>query len=190
MKYLISDINEFNDDEIKSFVAHIKEPKLAKIRLMSEKRYKQSIIGEILLSRLLKSVDIAYSDVEIEYNENGKPFIVNYPMYYNISHDYDKVICAINDSPIGVDILKNRTLKKGFWSAFCCKEEIKYFKNHSLIELFTLKEAYIKCIGLQINKIKEFSVVNKGKIILENGYKYESFINDDYYISICIKEEY
>ncbi len=185
MKYIIKKINEFSIDEIKSFVKKIPLTKLERLSKMNDLSFKQSVIGEILLSKLLFEENIDYEKIIVKYNENGKPYISNYPIYYNIYHDKEYVICAINTGPIGIDILKMDDVKKNIAKSFCSEEELAYIKNKYLFyQVFTLKEAYLKLFGKKINDIKSLNIIHNNKIKLNVIHK-TLVVDKNYIVSIC-----
>ena len=48
---------------------------------------------------------------EFNYNEYGKPFLKDFPdIYFSMSHCAGRVVCAVSDSPVGVDIQDHRKL--------------------------------------------------------------------------------
>ena len=184
MKYLICNINKYNGIDFKNFVNEINVVKRDRLCKMNDEAYKQSIIGEILLAKLLKEENIDYRNIIVNYNENGKPYISNYPIYYNISHHKDYVICAINNGPIGVDILRMDDIDKNKAKTFCTEDEYNYIKNKKqFYQIFTLKEAYLKLFGKKINDIKNLNIIYENKIKLTVINK--SFTNNNYMISIC-----
>ena len=186
MKYLIKKIDEFNTNDLKNIVDKIPLVKLKRISKMNGIFLKQSIVGEILLSKLLEDEHIDYAKIKIRYNENGKPYISNYQMYYNIAHDNDYVICAINTTgPIGVDILRMDDININIAKSFCNKEELKYINNkYQFYKVFTLKEAYLKLFGKKINDIKELNIIQDNKIKL-NVINKSFVIDNNYMVSIC-----
>ena len=184
MKCLVEDINNFSDLDINSFIDRIPLTKKERIKNLDYQKYKQSVVGEILLSRLLQEQNINYDNIIVKYNENGKPFISNYPIYYNISHDEDLAVCVISDGMIGVDIMKMKDTKKSTAKAFCTKEEFNYITDkYKFYQIFTLKEAYLKLFGKKINDIKELNIVSNNQIKLNVIYKVMK--HNDYLISIC-----
>ena len=184
MKCLVDDINNYSDLDINSFIDHIPYIKRERIKNFNYQTYKQSIVGEILLSKLLQEQNINYDNIIVKYNENGKPFISNYPIYYNISHDHDLVVCVISDGMIGVDIMKMHDTKKSMAKAFCTEEELNYITDkYKFYQIFTLKEAYLKLFGKKINDIKELNIVSNNQIKLNVIYR--TMKHDDYLISVC-----
>ncbi len=184
MRYLIENINNYNLDDLMSFAKKIKKEKKDCLSKMNTKSYKQSVVGEILLARLLKEININYEDINIQYNENGKPFITNYNIYYNISHHEDLVICVVSTYMIGVDILKMNDVKKSVCKSFTSIDEYNYITSkYKFYEIYTLKEAYIKLFGKKINDIKTLNIVYDNHIRINVVYKTMKY--NDYLISMC-----
>lgn len=156
---------------------------------------KRSILGEILLIKLLKEIDIDYNELTIKKNKYGKPYIINNKFYYNISHSHDYVICAISNKKIGIDIEKIRPVNKRIATQFSTNNELKYineYNNNQLVykrffTIFTLKEAYFKCIGTNLNNIKklEFNLNASSIISNKKNYKFNTKIINNYVIAIC-----
>jgi len=184
MRYLIENINDYNLDYLKSFAKKINKEKKDRLYKMNIKSFKQSVVGEILLAKLLKEIDINYKNINIRYNENGKPFITNYNIYYSISHHEDLVICVINSNIIGIDILKMNDVKKSVCKSFTSIDEYNYITNkYKFYKIYTLKEAYIKLFGKKINDIKSLNIVYDNHIVINVIYK--TFKYNDYLISMC-----
>jgi 4'-phosphopantetheinyl transferase len=178
MKYLLKSINDFSDFEIIEFTKKIKKAKYEKIIKKNMELFKESIVGEMLLCELLQKENIDYDNVQIKYNENGKPFITNYSIHYNISHDNGMVICAINELPIGVDIIKIKKRNINVAKMFCNDNELNCIKNlEDFHKVFANKEAYLKLRGLKINNVNNIEIDDKCE--------FECFVEDEYIISIC-----
>jgi len=184
MRCLVEDINKFSDLDINSFIERIPLIKKERLMNMDYPSFKQSVIGEILLSRLLQEQNINYDNIIVKYNENGKPFISNYPIYYSISHHDDLVICAVSEYMVGVDIKKMIDIKKSDAKTFCTDIEYKYITDkYKYYQIYTLKRAYLKLFGKKINDIKELNIVSNNQIKLNVIYKVMK--HDDYLLSIC-----
>lgn len=139
-------------------------------------------------------------DIKIEKGENGKPYASNFSkLYFNLSHSQNLVICVISKKQVGVDVefIKEYTVSEKLKSFFSNLEwkYIQSFENkaHPFYELWTLKESYLKYLGVGLKKsLKSFeivlnnkahSVIEKGKImpIFLQSFEFESL----YRVSIC-----
>lgn len=114
------------------------------------------LLGEQLLAYgLLLEKGLVYNNESVIKNEWGKPSLKNYPgIQYNISHSENYAACIISDTySVGIDVEKVRNFSTYAAKRVCSHEELNeiYSKNDSNREFFrywTLKESYIKAIGV------------------------------------------
>lgn len=133
-----------------------------------------------LLEIALKEEGI--TSYKILKSKNGKPYLENSNIFYNISHKNKMVGLIISNSEVGLDIeyidtesIKSQSTLKYFFTE---KERESITNNEELLTLWTKKESYIKlnggmlrdAIGLDINNINVI---------------YDTFKLDDYIITIC-----
>lgn len=65
----------------------------------------QNAKAYLLLCRGLREQYGIIARPRFGYDENGKPFLTDYPqIHFNLSHCRKGVICVIDDSPVGCDI--------------------------------------------------------------------------------------
>ena len=199
MKYLIRNINNYKIDEIETFYDYIYETKKNRIsKYKNEIVRTRSIIGEIILSELLSKEKIDYKTLKFQTNEYGKPYIEGKNIYYNISHSHDYVIVAISNKEIGIDIEKIRKNPTSIINQIATDNEKAYIladsenTNKRLFEIFTLKEAYFKMLGKNLNNILNIEFSIKGNsIICTDPNIHSEFITDipGYVISFCEKKD-
>ena len=142
--------------------------------------YSFSKTSKELLEIALKEEGI--TSYKILKSKNGKPYIDNSNIFYNISHKNKMVGLIISDSEVGLDIeyvdtenIKRKSTLKYFFTE---KERESITNNEELLTLWTKKESYIKlnggmlrdAIGLDINNINVI---------------YDTFKLDNYIITIC-----
>ena len=142
--------------------------------------YSFSKTSKELLEIALKEEKI--TSYKISESINGKPYIDNSNIFYNISHKNKMVGLIISDSEVGLDIeyvdtenIKRKYTLKYFFTE---KERESITNNEELLTLWTKKESYIKlnggmlrdAIGLDINNINVI---------------YDTFKLDNYIITIC-----
>lgn len=142
--------------------------------------YSFSKTSKELLEIALKEEGI--TSYKISKSINGKPYIDNSNIFYNISHKNKMVGLIISNSEVGLDIeyidtenIKRESTLKYFFTE---KERESITNNEELLTLWTKKESYIKlnggmlrdAIGLDINNINVI---------------YDTFKLDNYIITIC-----
>lgn len=142
--------------------------------------YSFSKTSKELLEIALKEEKI--TSYKISESINGKPYIDNSNIFYNISHKNKMVGLIISNSEVGLDIeyvdtenIKRKSTLKYFFTE---KERESITNNEELLTLWTKKESYIKlnggmlrdAIGLDINNINVI---------------YDTFKLDNYIITIC-----
>lgn len=104
-----------------------------------------------LLSGLQEPIPISYT-----YGAKGKPYFQNVPLFFNLSHSEDYVVCVVSEHEVGVDIQKQKPLnaerisnrffherEKAFLAGFSDEEE----RSEWFYRLWTRKEAYGKMTG-------------------------------------------
>lgn len=142
--------------------------------------YSFSKTSKELLEIALKEEGI--TSYKISKSINGKPYIDNSNIFYNISHKNKMAGLIISNSEVGLDIeyidtenIKRESTLKYFFTE---KERESITNNEELLTLWTKKESYIKlnggmlrdAIGLDINNINVI---------------YDTFKLDNYIITIC-----
>lgn len=114
----------------------------------------QSLAGYIMLYRAFDELDYE-KPIKITFNQHGKPMCDK--CFFSISHSEDRVICAVSDKPIGVDIQKIKRVKQRNEYKFFNKQECDYVNQETdgvsqrYIEVFSKKEAAIKMLGLSMS---------------------------------------
>lgn len=146
---------------------------------------KQSLGAGYLINHILKLHNINPCDIRI--NEFGKPYVDG--LYFNVSHSYEYVICAVGNVNLGCDIEQNRSCNIKLADRFFNPKEIEYLnksnnKNLDFIRIWTAKESYVKMIGKGLNiPLKSFYYdINDNKI--EHYYISHHYYNN-YTISVC-----
>ena len=143
-------------------------------RLFIEK----NISSEELLRKILEKYHIEY---DIFYNEYGKPYIKNNPIYFNISHSKEYIVCAVSDSEIGVDI-EHLTYNAATAKRICTEDELKLVKNaHDFTKIWVKKEAYIKMIGIGL----EYGMKNVDTTKIDT---IDLYYYNDFFIGISYKK--
>lgn len=142
--------------------------------------YSFSKTSKELLEIALKEEGI--TSYKISKSINGKPYIDNSNIFYNISHKNKMVGLIISDSEVGLDIeyidtenIKRESTLKYFFTE---KERESITTNEDLLTLWTKKESYIKLNGGMLRDAIGLDINNTNVI-------YDTFKLDNYIITIC-----
>ena len=90
---------------------------------------------------------------EIAVTERGKPYFLESPWHFSISHTKHHVFCALSRNPIGIDAEEqDRDIKLGLADKILSAMERQQYeaaeeKRLALLTFWVLKEANAKCTG-------------------------------------------
>lgn len=166
---------------------------------------KRCICAEAIMRYyLIKNLGINNSDIEIEYNDYGKPFLKNIQLYFNLSHSNKWVVCGLSNNEIGVDVEKIDKINIDIAKSLFCEAEYDYIKSGKeherckrFIQIWTLKESYIKYIGKGLTiPLNSFCIKNNDDYITVESDKNKERIflkqvefSNDYYLAECSRDE-
>ena len=197
MEYIIKNISSFSKKSIYHFYDRIPIVKKNKItKLKSYETKIKSIIGELLLCKLLTNNNINYNNIEYYINSYGKPYLKNKNLFFNISHSFDYIVTIISNYEIGIDIEKIRETPLSVINQFATEKEKKYIlsaKNDiekRIFQIYTLKESYFKMLGTNLDHILEVEfIIDNNKVHCSDKNVKAGFINDKkgYIIAYCEK---
>ncbi len=142
--------------------------------------YSFSKTSKELLEIALKEEGI--TSYKILKTKNGKPYLENSNIFYNISHKNKMVGLIISNSEVGLDIeyidtenIKRESTLKYFFTE---KERESITNNEELLTLWTKKESYIKLNGGMLRDAIGLDINNTNVI-------FDTFKLDNYIITIC-----
>lgn len=175
MKWYKYDIRDLTDDEYNKWYSLInmdKQRRVDRFRFVDDK--KRTVTGEMLARKAIAEwCGVAPESITFGIKEHGKPYAKDLSIEFNISHSGDMVVCAVNDTPVGIDIEQIRPIDLSVAKRICTNEELLYLFNHAPIEqdftyttdtetlirffeLWTAKEASGKGIGDGISLISAY----------------------------------
>ena len=115
----------------------------------------QMLTGEQLLSGIPAPLPL-----EIGYGNKGKPYIMNLPWHYNLSHSGEYVALAMSGASVGIDIQRKGAYSHSMVKRFFSPQEAEAFEGLSrcgipeaedaedlFYTLWCRKEAYGKLMG-------------------------------------------
>ena len=86
----------------------------------------KNISSKELLTKILEKENAA--NIEIVYNEHGKPYLKNNELYFNLSHDRNMTVLVTSNKEIGVD-LEYLTYKPSVVNKYFTPREQEIIKN-------------------------------------------------------------
>ncbi len=141
---------------------------------------KNCILGDYALRRLVSSeTGCAIEKVRLSSEGNGRPFVL-YPsgtgLFCSVSHSANMVVAAVSSVPVGIDIEQIKVNDIDVTSQVCNERELLYLSKHAsdpaaFYRIWTVKEAYLKCIGTGITDISDLKNVDSFE--LPQGYTAE-----------------
>ncbi|WP_050607294.1 4'-phosphopantetheinyl transferase family protein [Clostridium niameyense] len=164
----------------------------------------RSLTGKVISKMLLSQyIGIKYSEIDIKIGTFGKPSLFiganKDNIHYNISHSGEFVVLTFTKLEcIGIDIELIRNIDNFEEVALSCytKEECnEIIKNRDykiFFKYWTAKEAYVKALGLGLNKdfksfsIRENKIIEKGQI-LPRWKIFKLKVHDQYSAHIVVK---
>ena len=162
------------------------------LKLIPEQKIICITLEEVL--HYLEQSSQAPLPLEYTYGENGKPYLKNYPYYFNLSHSGKYIFCVISESEVGVDIqqtkplINNRIAERFFTEAE--KRQLEECtspqeKERLFYRFWTEKEAYGKLTGEGIASVLAMS---QNKTMEKNGefpVIFEEIELADYQLAVC-----
>ena len=174
MKWYKFDISNLTAADYEKWYALMSKDKQVRVdRFRFENDRKRTVAGEMLARKAIAEwCGISAESIVFEKTKTGKPYAIDLSVEFNISHSGDMVVCAVDDKPVGIDIEKIRPIDLTVAKRICTDEELLYLFGHTpteqdftyttdakmltrLFELWTSKEAYGKCTGAGISKIRK-----------------------------------
>ncbi|MBL4743752.1 MAG: 4'-phosphopantetheinyl transferase superfamily protein [Cycloclasticus sp.] len=131
----------------------------AKVERLRAKEHRQFGLSMRMQLRLLLSryIGVQPSDIAFSEGEFGKPYLINPPLFFNVSHTGSKALVAISFiEEIGVDIEQFKVLdnREGIVKRHFTGEEKQAWltiseteRKQVFFDIWTRKEAFIKATG-------------------------------------------
>jgi 4'-phosphopantetheinyl transferase len=189
MEILFTEISEDETVETMNLLNFVSEEKQSKL-----KRYsfpvdrKLSLYAEILVRpQAMHLLKLNNDEIVFGMNEYSKPVLSGHPSFhFNISHTRNAIAVAFSNDEVGVDIEKIKSPDFQISKRFFTSSEHDYIFSHknpnrAFYEIWTKKEAYIKCLGMGLAQpLKSFDVLDDKTI--------KTMYLGEYIISICCNE--
>jgi len=115
----------------------------------------RTLYGELIVRHVLRhQFSLKNEEIEILKSDEGKPYVKDFPIHFNISHAGDFVVCAFSDQEVGIDIEEIKAVDLEIAKRFFCQCEYEDLFAQKItnrldyfFSLWTLKESYMKWLG-------------------------------------------
>jgi phosphopantetheinyl transferase len=145
MKIYISGIEPFLDLNGLKNVTEERQNRISKMIRPRDKA--RSLVSGLLLRSFCGLIN----ENQLMYGKNGKPYLRDGSVYFNLSHSGEYVVLAVSDREVGVDIEKIKPYPKKVATRFFTQKEQAWLESESTDENFfriwTGKESVMKAAG-------------------------------------------
>ncbi len=172
-----------------SFLPSLPKERAEKICRLKMQKDKMNCAGAyILLKYALKQKGI--ENFEICIGQNGKPYLKDIPLFFNLSHTDCGFICAVSQSEIGADIQSIKEPSDSLLKRVCSEKELQKVKNSEnpsieFTRLWTLKEAAIKKNAGVLADYAKYEFSEEETYFYKYGARFVSFEMNSFIISLC-----
>jgi len=192
--------HECDNEALMDFVGSEKKEKLKRFRFMEDRV--RGLYADLLIRYILIK-EHGFSNEEIQFGKNkyGKPHLdCGSDIHFNYSHSGNWIACAVDQSPIGIDVEEVNDIDFAISERFFSEGEVQYLnakkedaKKECFFDFWTLKESYIKAIGMGLSKgLGSFTIqIDEEQGTIEcDGWKFRQYdAGDDYKFSVCAEHE-
>lgn len=176
-------------EEYLELISKRRKDKIVKFRF--EKDKKRSLLCGLLIRHIAgNEMGFSKNKLKLGYGKYGKPYFSEFPEYhFSVSHTDKKIVYAHSDKPLGIDIEEISSFKSSYLSIakkYFTSDECRYIfesndKEKRFFEIWTSKEAFVKCTGEGLYRsLNSFNVLS-----LPSDYRYISRIYKEAVITAC-----
>lgn len=173
------------------------------ISIMDIDKKRQHSHAHALLRECLRYRDIAYTeDTPTVRGDLGKPSLAEHPeVHYNLSHANGIAACIVSDRECGIDCEQVREYRPNVLKRAFSERERQLIEDTPpeqrdlmFFRLWTLKEAYVKAIGVGISyplAEAEFSFDGNRIVTDIGGYSFRQYLIRDgrFVVSVCEQKD-
>lgn len=195
MKLYSCNVSSVTHEEFREWFNDMSESRKEAVRkLLIPQKQKLKIAADRICKKAISEFcGIPANKIEFGVSEHGKPYAKGLDVHFSISHSGDYAVCAVSGKEIGADIEKIKDINPEASKKFACENEQNYINSHTggFFEIWTLKEAYFKCIGTGLGadiKTVSFKISESGIACSEKNFDCLFHqIADGYICSTCEK---
>lgn len=187
MLYRIKTIDEFDESTICRIYSLLNKKQKDYVDRKPPDKRQQSLCVRAALSEMLGDKVIPL----IKSTDDGQLLKLSDGRFISFSHSGRFVAVACSDRPVGIDIQVLKPISDKIVKRICTYAESDYVQNNGLASFFdiwTMKEAFVKCFGVSFAEAKNTSFVTNGKIQIKNCETLR-LSNEDYCCTILVSDK-
>lgn len=186
MIYFFDDYENFSAENFLEFLPKSRQEKFNRLKRKNDRD--NCAAAYLLLRFALKENEI--ENFEIVIGENGKPFLKDGEMFFNISHCAEGVAVVLDTALVGIDVQELGDFNEKVTKRFFDESENKKINASpnmakAFTRIWTLKESAIKCEGKSLANLGEFSFGDYEKFFEKYEKKFSCLSEKNVLISIC-----
>ncbi|MFA6843878.1 MAG: 4'-phosphopantetheinyl transferase superfamily protein, partial [Bacilli bacterium] len=190
----IKNVKKFNlQKNLITLEKDIESDKYQELENIESEEYKRnSVVMQKMLVKYYKKHHFALP-IKYQYNQHGKPFVKDYDLFFNMSHSANYCAFAVSKYEVGIDIekLTNKDYSKIIEKVLNdCERD--HLKKYPFLVQWTIKESYLKCLGIGLIKNLQDIVIDfDKKEVFYNAYprlKYKNVTKRKYTYTIIYKD--
>ena len=193
MNIYYSYLSDFSENDFEAFYKYIPKEKAEKlVKVKNYKSKNESLLAWFLLYKAITEKGI--EEYSVCFGDDGKPYLKDIPLFFNLSHSNDLVCCAVGEREVGIDAEKIKPVKDALINKVLTENERATLKEKDcdFIRFWTLKESFLKHSGCgitsEIYKL-DFSANAEEEEFAFNALYFSVKGIDGYYISVCSEEK-
>ena len=171
------------------------------IKVYIQKWSKKDVPWQHILADVLKRDYHIEECPEIVCDDMGKPYLKDFPLYFNVSHSGEYLAIAVSKKPVGVDIQETKVIKDGMYRKVVQPGEAMLIgkeRQRDFLRLWALKESFVKAEGCGLRipmKDYYFELENDRYFVNYNGqrmhwiFNIEETLVEEHFISVCGMED-
>lgn len=186
-------LSDYTEEELSNLFFLLPKEKQEQLeKVKNQKSKNESILSWYLLRKALSKKSI--NDFSVAFSERGKPYLLDIPYFFNISHSGDFVFCAVSENEVGIDVQKIQPVSKSLVNKVLCENERKTICgcDDGFIWYWAVKESFVKFSQKGITE--EMFSLDFSKFFKKCDFTYETLFftvekYGKYYVSVCSRDK-
>lgn len=182
VKVYLLNLSDHLQEEIEKFLHYFTAKRREQIlqhRFTADRN--RTIFAELLVRAVIaKKISRPLEEIQIERDENGKPYVVENRLMISLAHSANWAACSVGEVPNGVDVEEDFTDALAIAENFFMAQEYEqickvdgWARAEKFLSLWTIKESFAKFTGRGIdenfNEIDALEILSgRGSIVGKN----------------------